>query len=74
MLVVPSDRTGVGRYRSISPHVYIGEHYGEEFDVDIVYINDFPKDDLEGFFGKYDLVHIHKRLDREGKLIDMIKF
>lgn len=72
MLVIPSDRTGVGKFRSIDPHVYIAEHYGDEFDVDIVY--NMPNGDLEAFLKQYDLIHIHKQLDKQCKIIDMIKF
>ena len=72
MLVIPSDRSGVGKFRSVDPHVYIGEHYSDEFDVDIVY--SLPKDDLEGFLKQYDLIHFHKQLDRSCSVIDMIKF
>jgi len=72
MLVIPSDRTGVGKFRSVDPHVYIAEHYGDEFDVDIVY--DMPKGNLEDFLKKYDLIHIHKQLDKQCKIIDLIKF
>ena len=35
MLVVPSDKTGVGKFRSVAPHVYLQEHYGDLFDIDI---------------------------------------
>lgn len=72
MLVIPSDRTGVGKFRSVDPHVYIAEHYGNEFDVDIVY--NMPNGDLEAFLKQYDLIHIHKQLDKQCKIIDMIKF
>ena len=72
MLVIPSDRTGVGKFRSVDPHVYIAEHYGDEFDVDIVY--SMPNGDLEKFLGQYDLIHIHKQLDKECKIMDLIKF
>lgn len=72
MLVIPSDRTGVGKFRSVDPHVYIAEHYGDEFDVDIVY--DMPRGNLEDFLKQYDLIHIHKQLDRECKIMDLIKF
>ena len=72
MLVIPSDRAGCGKFRSVDPHVYIQEHYGDEFDVDVVY--DIPKDNLETFFKPYDIVHIHKQLDKECKIIDMLKF
>lgn len=72
MLVIPSDNTGVGHYRSIWPHQYIQEHYGNEFDIDIV--ASMPHENLEAFFRKYDLIHIHKQLDKECKIIDLIKF
>lgn len=72
MLVIPSDRTGVGKFRSVDPHAYIAEHYGDEFDVDIVY--SMPNGDLESFLKQYDLIHIHKQLDKGCKVIDMIKF
>lgn len=72
MLVIPSDRTGVGKFRSVDPHVYISEHYGDEFDIDIVY--NMPNGDLEAFLKQYDLIHIHKQLDKQCKIIDMIKF
>lgn len=72
MLVIPSDRTGVGKFRSVDPHVYIGEHYKDEFDVDVVY--NMPHGDLESFLKQYDLIHFHKQLDKECRIIDMIKF
>ena len=73
MLVIPSDRNGgVGKFRSIDPHVYIGEHYKDEFDIDIVF--DMPYGDLEAFLKQYDLIHIHKQLDSDGKVMGMIKF
>lgn len=72
MLVIPSDKSGCGKFRSVDPHVYIAEHYGDEFDVDIVY--NMPNGDLEAFLKQYDLIHIHKQLDKQCKIIDMIKF
>lgn len=72
MLVIPSDTTGVGKFRSVDPHVYIAEHYGDEFDIDIVY--NMPNGNLEAFLKQYDLIHIHKQLDKQCKIIDMIKF
>lgn len=73
MLVIPSDRQGgVGKFRSVDPHTYIGEHYKDEFDIDIVY--DMPHGNLENFLKQYDIIQIHKQLDKEGKIMDMIKF
>lgn len=73
MLVIPSDRQGgVGKFRSVDPHAYIGEHYKDGFDIDIVY--DMPHGNLENFLKQYDIIQIHKQLDKEGKIMDMIKF
>jgi len=72
MLVIPSDRTGVGKFRSVDPHVYIAEHYKDEFDIDIVY--NLPKENLDTYLKKYDLIHIHKQLDRNCEIMKMIKF
>lgn len=72
MLVIPSDHSGVGKFRSVDPHVYINDHYPDEFDIDIVY--NMPEGNLEDFLKQYDLIHIHKRLDEQCRIIDMIKF
>ena len=37
VLVVPSDRTGVGKFRSVDPHVFLQNLYGDDFHVDIDY-------------------------------------
>ncbi len=37
VLVVPSDKFGVGLYRSVSPHTMLNTMYGNEFDVEIEY-------------------------------------
>lgn len=59
VLVVPSDKFGVGHYRSVSPHVMLNSMYGNDFDVDIEYS---PKwGDLESF-RKYDIINFHKGL------------
>ena len=72
MLVIPSDKTGCGYFRSLNPHQYIAEHYADEFDVDIVY--QMPNGNLEEFLKQYDLIHIHKQLDKEGRIMQLIKF
>ena len=72
ILVIPSDRGGVGKFRSVDPHVYIGEKYKDEFDVDIVY--NLPEEELDKYLMQYDLIHIHKRLDKNCQIIDMINF
>lgn len=73
ILVIPSDRYGVGYWRSVSPHRWIAENLSDIFDVDIRY--EFPKDvSLEEYLSQYDIIHIHKQLDKECKIIDMAKF
>ena len=72
MLVIPSDRTGVGKFRSVDPHTYIQEHYSDEFDIDIVY--NLPKEDLDKYLMQYDLIHIHKQLDKNCEIMKMINF
>jgi glycosyltransferase involved in cell wall biosynthesis len=57
VLVVPSDKFGVGFYRSLNPHTYLDKLYGDEFNVEINYTP--PYDNYE-FFKNYDIVHIHK--------------
>ena len=59
VLVVPSDRFGCGFYRSINPHTYLDELYGNDFEVEINYQPNYL--DLESF-KKYDIIHIHKGL------------
>ena len=58
VLVVPSDRTGVGKFRSVDPHVKLSELFKDEFDVDIVYDVDTSLENLS----KYDLIHTHRTL------------
>lgn len=72
ILVIPSDKSGCGYFRSTQPHLFIAEKYQEIFDVDIMY--ELPElDKLNDFIKQYDLVHIHKRLDSECKIIKLIK-
>lgn len=59
VLVVPSDKFGVGLYRSVSPHTYLDKLYGDEFDVEINYTPDWSN---LSSFDKYDIIHVHKGL------------
>lgn len=74
LLVVPDDASGVFKFRELDPHTYIQEHYGDEFDVDIIYMKDFPADDLSNFLSKYDLIQVHKQFDKDMRVMDTIKF
>lgn len=74
VLVVPSDKFGVGYYRSVGPHTYLDKLYGDEFEVEINYQPNYL--DLESF-KKYDIIHIHKGLinnmDAFWKFLDYCK-
>tara|TARA_R110000803_G_scaffold39315_2_gene84792 strand:- start:815 stop:2050 length:1236 start_codon:yes stop_codon:yes gene_type:complete len=59
ILVVPSDRTGVSKFRSIDPHIHLQKMYPEEFWVDVDYQ---PKLEDETWLKQYDLVHYHRSL------------
>ena len=57
--VLPSDRTGVSKFRSVDPHTYLQDMYPDEFWVDIVY--DPPYYD-DNFWKGYDLIHYHRSI------------
>jgi len=59
VLVVPSDRTGVGYFRSTSPHLALEANYPNEFHVDI---DHEPNLDNEEWLKQYDIVHYHRTL------------
>lgn len=70
LLVITPNRTGVGYYRSINPHVFIDEKYSDEFDVTILDRIDFNDPN----FG-YDsnIIHFHASACAEShKLIPKI--
>ena len=62
VLVIPSDRFGVGFYRSVGPHASLDKLYKDDFEVEIKYAVDFS--DLQSF-DKYDIIHIHKGFYRD---------
>lgn len=73
ILVIPSDKSGCGYFRSVQPHKYISENYSDQFDIDIMY--GFPKDvQLAEFLKKYDILHIHKQLDKNCEIIQLAQF
>jgi glycosyltransferase involved in cell wall biosynthesis len=62
VLVIPSDRTGVGKFRSIDPHIFLQKLYPENFHVDIVFDLDFT--DLN-FWKQYQIVHFHRSIGQD---------
>jgi len=59
VLVLPSDTTGVGKFRSVDPHVMLQEMFPNEFHVDIDYNPDVNN---PTFWDKYQIVHIHRNI------------
>jgi len=59
VLVLPSDKTGVGKFRSVDPHIFLQKLYPEDFHVDIDYQ---PKVDDLNYWKKYQIVHIHRTI------------
>lgn len=62
VLVVPSDRTGVGKFRSVDPHIFLQNLFPDEFYVDIVY--DVPLDNLD-YFKDFQIVIFHRSLSSD---------
>jgi glycosyltransferase involved in cell wall biosynthesis len=62
VLVVPSDRTGVGKFRSVDPHVFLQNLYGNEFHVDIIY--DPSYDDMN-FWKDYQIIVYHRSIGQD---------
>jgi glycosyltransferase involved in cell wall biosynthesis len=65
VLVLPSDRTGVGKFRSLDPHVMLQNLYPDDFHVDIDYE---PKINDINYWKKYQIVHAHRSI---GQNFDM---
>jgi glycosyltransferase involved in cell wall biosynthesis len=61
ILVLPSDKSGVGKIRSVEPHIFLQTHYGDEFHVDIDYE---PKLDDKNYWEQYSIVHFHRSIGK----------
>jgi glycosyltransferase involved in cell wall biosynthesis len=62
VLVIPSDRTGVGKFRSIDPHIFLQKNYSEDFHVDIIFDLDF--EDMN-FWKQYQIIHFHRSIGQD---------
>ena len=62
VLVFPSDRTGVSKFRSVEPHMKLQELYNDDFYVEIITAgtDNFSWD--ESFLRKFDIIHFHRTL------------
>lgn len=74
VLVLPSDKTGVGKFRSVDPHVYLQNMYPDDFHVDIDYE---PRINDVNYWKKYQIVHVHRNIGHDyentPKLIESLK-
>jgi glycosyltransferase involved in cell wall biosynthesis len=62
ILVIPSDRTGVSKFRSVDPHIKLEELYPDDFHVDIDYKANIDFVNDENFLKKYQIIHFHRTL------------
>jgi glycosyltransferase involved in cell wall biosynthesis len=62
VLVLPSDASGVGKFRSVDPHIMLQNLYSEEFQVDIDYE---PKINDENYWKQYQIVHFHRNIGND---------
>lgn len=72
VLVIPSDRTGVGKFRSVDPHVFLQKLYPEDFHIDIEFEPNFL--DLS-FWKQYPIVHFHRSIGSDmDRSVEFIKY
>jgi glycosyltransferase involved in cell wall biosynthesis len=62
VLAIPSDSSGVGKYRSVDPHVFLQTLYPDDFHVDIMF--DVPYDDIN-FWKNYHIVAFHRNIGKD---------
>jgi len=62
VLVVPSDKSGVGKFRSVDPHLYLQKLYPDDFHVDINYTPDLNNPE---YFKKYQIIHLHRSIGND---------
>jgi glycosyltransferase involved in cell wall biosynthesis len=70
VLVLPSDTSGVGKFRSVDPHVKLQNLYPEDFHVDIDYQ---PKINDINYWKKYQIVHFHRSFGNIDQCPQLIK-
>jgi len=74
VLILPSDKTGVGKFRSVDPHIMLQNLYPDDFHVDIDYE---PRINDPNFWKKYQIVHVHRNIgvnyDQTPHLIKSLK-
>jgi len=72
VLVLPSDVTGVGKFRSVDPHVMLQNMYPNDFHVDIDYQ---PQINNVNYWKQYQIVHVHRNIGHDyGQTVNLINF
>ena len=59
VLCLPSDKSGVGKFRSVDPHIKLQNMYPNDFHIDIEYDVDLNNQE---FWKKYQIVHFHRSI------------
>lgn len=70
VLVLPSDKSGVGKFRSVDPHIKLQNLYPNDFHIDIDYeprINDI------NYWKNYQIVHFHRSFGNIDQCPQIIK-
>ena len=62
VLVLPSDTTGVSKFRSVDPHVMLQNLYNDDFHVDIDYQ---PQINNIEYWKKYQIIHAHRTIGQD---------
>lgn len=70
VLVLPSDTSGVGKFRSVSPHIKLQNLYPEDFHIDIDYS---PQVMDINYWKKYQIVHFHRSFGQIEQCPQIIK-
>jgi glycosyltransferase involved in cell wall biosynthesis len=70
VLVLPSDTSGVGKFRSVSPHIKLQNLYPDEFHVDIDYS---PKINDVNYWKNYQIVHFHRNFGQMEQCPQIVK-
>lgn len=75
ILAIANDKFGCGKFRTFDPFKCISEEYGDEFKVDTMLLTDLPDTltEVEKVFKQYDMLHFHKLMDKDLKLITLAK-
>ena len=64
VLVVPSDRSGVSKFRSVDPHLKLQELYPNDFFVDIMTAGtDTVNWNDDNYLKQFDVVHFHRTIN-----------